>query len=78
TGLGLSISYQIIVEKHGGHLKCFSEPSRGTEFVIEIPVKQEFPDCYCPNPYQNQGVRGNSFSDIAIAEVSTPDEQDPN
>lgn len=78
TGLGLSISYQIVVEKHGGHLKCFSEPNRGTEFVIEIPVKQEFPDCYCPNPAQNQGGRGNGIADIAIAEVSTPDWQDPN
>ncbi|MGB3208497.1 MAG: PAS domain S-box protein [Crinalium sp.] len=39
TGLGLSISYQIIVEKHHGELKCFSEPGKGTEFWIEIPVK---------------------------------------
>jgi signal transduction histidine kinase len=40
TGLGLSISYQIVVEKHGGDLKCFSQPDRGAEFVIEIPIKQ--------------------------------------
>ena len=40
TGLGLSISYQIVVDKHGGDLKCFSQPDRGAEFVIEIPVKQ--------------------------------------
>ncbi len=39
TGLGLSISYQIIVEKHGGQLKCVSTPESGTEFWIEIPVK---------------------------------------
>lgn len=39
TGLGLSICYQIIVEKHGGQLKCFSAPNQGTEFVIEIPIK---------------------------------------
>jgi signal transduction histidine kinase len=38
TGLGLSISYQIIVEKHGGLLQCFSEPGQGTEFWIQIPV----------------------------------------
>jgi two-component system NtrC family sensor kinase len=36
TGLGLSISYQIIVEKHGGLLKCISSPE-GTTFTIEIP-----------------------------------------
>jgi signal transduction histidine kinase len=39
TGLGLSISYQIIVEKHGGKIECFSEPGRGAEFLIEIPIK---------------------------------------
>lgn len=40
TGLGLSISYQIIVEKHGGQLRCISQPGIGTDFVIEIPIKQ--------------------------------------
>ena len=38
TGLGLSISYQIIVEKHGGQLECFSVPGEGTEFVVKIPL----------------------------------------
>jgi signal transduction histidine kinase len=38
TGLGLSISYQIIVEKHKGKMKCISEPGKGTEFYIELPV----------------------------------------
>ncbi|MBF2063716.1 MAG: GAF domain-containing protein [Calothrix sp. C42_A2020_038] len=40
TGLGLSISYQIIVDKHGGILKCKSKPGEGTEFWIEIPVQR--------------------------------------
>ncbi|GJD20508.1 hypothetical protein RIVM261_054640 [Rivularia sp. IAM M-261] len=40
TGLGLSISYQIIVDRHGGKLNCTSEPGKGTEFVIEIPIYQ--------------------------------------
>ncbi|MCC5626892.1 GAF domain-containing protein [Nostoc sphaeroides CHAB 2801] len=40
TGLGLSISYQIIVEKHGGNIKCVSEPGKGCEFWIEIPIKR--------------------------------------
>lgn len=40
TGLGLSISYQIVVEKHHGQLRCSSQPGQGTEFVIEIPIKQ--------------------------------------
>ena len=40
TGLGLSISYQIVVDKHGGSLQCFSQPRQGAEFRIEIPVLQ--------------------------------------
>ncbi len=39
TGLGLSISYQIVVEKHGGHLQCISVPGQGTEFMIELPIR---------------------------------------
>jgi GAF domain-containing protein len=40
TGLGLSICYQIVVEKHGGSLRCESLPGQGTEFWIVIPVQQ--------------------------------------
>jgi signal transduction histidine kinase len=40
TGLGLSISYQIVVEKHGGQLKCISAPGEGAQFLIKIPVQQ--------------------------------------
>jgi signal transduction histidine kinase/tetratricopeptide (TPR) repeat protein len=40
TGLGLSISYQIIVEKHKGNITCNSTFGKGTEFIIEIPMKQ--------------------------------------
>jgi signal transduction histidine kinase len=39
TGLGLSISYQIVVEKHGGELQCFSTPGYGTQFIIDIPLR---------------------------------------
>ncbi|MBF2029179.1 MAG: PAS domain S-box protein [Oscillatoriales cyanobacterium C42_A2020_001] len=38
TGLGLYISYQIITDKHGGLLKCLSQPGQGVEFWIEIPI----------------------------------------
>ncbi|MGB6299492.1 MAG: ATP-binding protein [Rivularia sp. (in: cyanobacteria)] len=41
TGLGLSITYQIIVDKHQGKLSCKSEPGKGTEFIIEIPLYQK-------------------------------------
>jgi signal transduction histidine kinase len=50
TGLGLSISHQIIAEKHGGILACDSEPGKGTEFRIEIPIYHTLPvlkaNCY--------------------------------
>ncbi|MEA5565702.1 ATP-binding protein [Anabaena sp. UHCC 0399] len=38
TGLGMAITYQIVVEGHGGTLKCRSQPGKGTEFWIQIPV----------------------------------------
>jgi two-component system NtrC family sensor kinase len=41
TGMGMAISYQIITEKHGGTLRCFSTPEKGTEFEICIPVQQQ-------------------------------------
>ncbi len=40
TGLGLSISYQIITDKHNGKIACYPLTGEGTEFVIEIPVRQ--------------------------------------
>ncbi|AFZ13082.1 multi-sensor signal transduction histidine kinase [Crinalium epipsammum PCC 9333] len=49
TGLGLSISYQIVVDKHKGKLGCISEPGKGTEFIIEIPLQQQ-------NHYSNTTV----------------------
>lgn len=39
TGLGLSLSYQIVVEKHRGRINCNAEIGKGTEFIIELPVR---------------------------------------
>ncbi len=40
TGMGMSISHQIITEKHRGHLKFSSSLGAGTEFLIQIPIRQ--------------------------------------
>lgn len=37
TGLGLSVSYGI-VKNHQGNIRVFSEPGKGSRFVIEFPV----------------------------------------
>ncbi|MEG4458109.1 PAS domain S-box protein [Microcoleus sp. N9_A1] len=41
TGLGLAISHSIVVEKHGGKLCCNSVLGEGSEFAIEIPLRQK-------------------------------------
>ncbi|MEG5139624.1 MULTISPECIES: hybrid sensor histidine kinase/response regulator [unclassified Microcoleus] len=41
TGIGLSISWHIVTEKHGGSLQCCSTPGQGTEFAIELPIRQK-------------------------------------
>jgi signal transduction histidine kinase len=41
TGMGMPISYQIVTEKHGGQLDCCSVPNQGTEFTIQIPIRQQ-------------------------------------
>ena len=43
TGLGLSIAYSIVVEKHGGKLRCISAPGEGTEFLIRLPITPRSP-----------------------------------
>lgn len=40
SGLGLSIS-QWVAESHGGHIKVHSEPGKGSEFIVVLPLEQE-------------------------------------
>ncbi|MEL6325980.1 MAG: ATP-binding protein [Cyanobacteria bacterium J06626_23] len=41
TGMGLAVSYNIVVDEHGGKLTCESEPGKGCNFVITIPILQQ-------------------------------------
>lgn len=41
TGLGLSVVYGIVKE-HGGEIKAFSTPGKGSEFKIWLPVSRKF------------------------------------
>lgn len=55
TGLGLPICRQIVVEKHGGELRCTSEVGQGTEFTIRLPMAQ-------PDPSYRVGVTRPSLT----------------
>ena len=56
TGLGLSISYQIVVDQHHGSIACVSEPDKGTEFQIQLPVHPPKPVSSGAKEPRNQGV----------------------
>ncbi|MEH2449138.1 MAG: ATP-binding protein [Nostoc sp.] len=66
TGLGMAISYQIVVDKHGGILKCRSQPGEGTEFWIQIPV-----NCAIVDTTEEQN--STSTSPITTESSPTPD-----
>lgn len=40
TGLGMTVSFKI-VQSHNGTIKFNSEPEKGTEVLIELPIKHE-------------------------------------
>jgi PAS domain S-box-containing protein len=43
TGLGLSVSYFIVTENHKGTLTVLSEPGKGANFIIGLPVHDKTP-----------------------------------
>jgi len=64
TGLGMAISHQIVVDRHGGILKCRSQLGEGTEFWIQIPVNYSVVEA-------SQGQsETNSASSTATTELS--------
>ncbi|RSD26611.1 PAS domain S-box protein [Mesobacillus subterraneus] len=40
TGLGMTVSFKI-VQSHNGTIKFNSEPEKGTEVIVQLPIKQE-------------------------------------
>lgn len=42
-GVGLAIAKEVVMEKHQGEIRCISELSQGSEFILEIPTKQPYP-----------------------------------
>ncbi|RCJ19368.1 ATPase [Nostoc sp. ATCC 43529] len=63
TGLGMAISRQIVVDRHGGILKCRSQLGEGTEFWIQIPVNYSVVEA---SPGQSET---NSALSTAITEL---------
>jgi signal transduction histidine kinase len=49
TGLGLPTARKII-EAHGGQIRVQSEPGRGTQFTIKLPVPARLPQVQTPEP----------------------------
>lgn len=39
TGLGLSLAYDIVTKGHGGTLEVVSKEGKGSEFIIQLPIK---------------------------------------
>jgi len=39
SGLGMNIVYNLVTQKLKGQIKCYSSLGKGTEFIIDIPLK---------------------------------------
>jgi signal transduction histidine kinase len=63
-GLGLTVSYQTIVNQHNGQLEVRSQPGRGAEFIIEIPIRHSNPLTSDPPPYTTMTTGSQTQSPI--------------
>lgn len=45
TGQGLAIARSVVCDKHGGTIDFETEPSRGTTFVVRLPIGRGDPPC---------------------------------
>ncbi|MEW6491344.1 MAG: GAF domain-containing protein [Cyanobacteriota bacterium] len=58
-GLGLTVSYQTIVNQHHGQIEVRSQPGRGAEFLLEIPIRH--PKSLQSEPEVDQGLRNRDW-----------------
>lgn len=66
TGLGLNISYNIVVEKHRGTIKVFSQPGR-TWFEVKLPVNFESAEGSAPAVAATGEASDQQLADILRA-----------
>lgn len=68
-GLGLTMAYQTIVNQHHGQLKVRSQPSRGAEFILEIPMRHP------KSPQKSDSLISEPIAAVSKAKSSLPNAQ---
>jgi two-component system sensor histidine kinase MtrB len=77
TGLGLSIALGD-AKLHGGELAVWSEPGKGTHFVLTLPRKDAVLDGSSPIPVEPGDDAAAPFEDLGLTEpIALPREGSP-